>query len=144
MLYFSWEASRPLLDLLGRNTWADGPRRPTNGIARWYWRLYQVAKTEGDEQEDGPGRVEAEPCQTSALPYRPLYEDKQGPRGLRPDELDRIEVMAYKTGGYEMSRELTEQELRSVEGWLVCKGWTEEGEQLYMARVSQGLYPYVL
>jgi hypothetical protein len=110
-----WEASRPLLDFLNRKSWADVLQRPTNGVARWYWRLYQVARPGGDESGDEQG-----------------------------EELDRIELMAIQLAGDELSRVLTDQVKRSIEGWLACKGWTEDGEQLYYARVSQGLYPIAL
>lgn len=53
-----WEASRPLLDLLSRSTYADAIHRPTNRVARWYWRLYQVGRPEGDEQGEYLDQIE--------------------------------------------------------------------------------------
>ena len=108
-----WEASSALLDLLRRKSPDGELRRPTNGVARWYWGLYQVARPEKEEFGD-------------------------------PDEyenaLNSLEVMASTLAAYETPQGLPDLLKRSVEGWLVCKGWTEEGEQRYKEGVCKGLW----
>ena len=108
-----WEASRTLLDFINRNGRAGelGTERPTNRLAKWFWRIYQVAQPLGDGL-DNSGNT----------------------------ELDRVESTARRIVAYENSGIVPEPVLRSLEGWLACHGWTEDGETHYY----QSDYPYHL
>ena len=112
-----WEASQPLLDFLERRGRPAeiGTERPTNRLAKWFWRLYQVA-----EPSDKP---------------------EGGPHG--PTELERVEAMARQIAAHETSGGVPEWALRAVEGWLACHGWTADGEKHYNERVGQGVYPFL-
>ena len=107
-----WEASRALLDFFVGRGRPDriGTERPTTLLARWYWRLYQVAQPEEDEWQ----------------------------HNLGPTELDRVEAMARQIAAHETSEGVPEHALRAVEGWLACHGWTKEGETEYFKGAGRG------
>ncbi len=110
--YLPWEASRALLNFFVGRGRPDriGTERPTNRLAKWYWRLYQVAEPEEDEWQ----------------------------HNLGPTELDRVEAMARQIAAHETSEGVPEYALRAVEGWLASRGWTEDGETAYYEGVTRG------